>query len=66
MPWRSSTSPSGSKGVWGRLVPGSLDGLRALQATGVALAIVSNSDGTLEGRLAREGICQAGPGRECR
>ena len=51
------------EGVWSRLVPGSLDGLRALQGTGVALAIVSNSDGTLEGRLAREGICQAGPGR---
>ena len=51
------------EGVWGRQVPGSLDGLRALQATGVALAIVSNSDGTLEDRLAREGICQAGPGR---
>jgi putative hydrolase of the HAD superfamily len=49
-------------GIWGRQVPGSLDGLRALQATGVALAIVSNSDGTLEGRLAREGICQVGPG----
>jgi putative hydrolase of the HAD superfamily len=53
----------GLEGVWSRLVPGSLDGLRALHATGVALAIVSNSDGTLEGRLAREGICQAGPGR---
>jgi putative hydrolase of the HAD superfamily len=50
-------------GIWGRLVPGSMDGLRALQETGVALAIVSNSDGTLEGRLAREGICQVGPGR---
>src|SRR5438105_4185147 len=30
--------------------------------TGVALAIVSNSDGTLEERLCREGICQVGPG----
>jgi putative hydrolase of the HAD superfamily len=49
-------------GVWSRLVPGSVDALRALHRTGVALAIVSNSDGTLEGRLAREGICQAGPG----
>lgn len=49
-------------GIWGRHVPGSLDGLRALHATGVALAIVSNSDGTLEERLAREGICQVGPG----
>lgn len=50
------------EGVWSRLVPGSLDGLRALAATGVALAIVSNSDGTLEERLCREGICQVGPG----
>jgi putative hydrolase of the HAD superfamily len=50
------------KGVWSRLAPGSLDGLRALAATGVALAIVSNSDGTLEGRLRNEGICQVGPG----
>ena len=49
-------------GVWGRLAPGSLDGLAALAATGVALAIVSNSDGTLEDRLRREGICQVGPG----
>lgn len=49
-------------GIWSRVVPGSLDGLRALHGTGVALAIVSNSDGTLEGRLAREGICQVGPG----
>jgi putative hydrolase of the HAD superfamily len=49
-------------GIWGRQVPGSLDGLRALHATGVALAIVSNSDGTLEERLAREGICQVGAG----
>ena len=49
-------------GIWSRLVPGSLDGLRALQDTGVTLAIVSNSDGTLEDRLAREGICQVGPG----
>ena len=49
-------------GIWSRVVPGSLDGLRALHDTGVALAIVSNSDGTLEERLAREGICQVGPG----
>lgn len=49
-------------GVWSRLAAGSLDGLRALAATGVALAIVSNSDGTLEARLRNEGICQVGPG----
>jgi putative hydrolase of the HAD superfamily len=50
-------------GVWSRLVPGSLDGLQALHRTGVTLAIVSNSDGTLEDRLRNEGICQVGPGR---
>ena len=50
------------QGVWSRLAPGSMDGLRALAATGVTLAIVSNSDGTLEERLRAEGICQVGPG----
>jgi len=50
------------KGVWSRLAPGSLDGLSALAATGVTLAIVSNSDGTVEDRLRTEGICQVGPG----
>jgi putative hydrolase of the HAD superfamily len=49
-------------GMWSRHVPGSLDALRELGATGVALAIVSNSDGTLEARLAAEGVCQVGPG----
>jgi putative hydrolase of the HAD superfamily len=50
------------KGVWSRLAAGSMDGLRALAATGVTLAIVSNSDGTLEARLRSEAICQVGPG----
>ncbi|HEV7686711.1 MAG TPA: HAD family hydrolase [Acidimicrobiia bacterium] len=50
------------KGVWSRLAAGSMDGLRALAATGVTLAIVSNSDGTVEERLRAEGICQVGPG----
>jgi putative hydrolase of the HAD superfamily len=49
-------------GVWSRPAPGSMDGLRALADTGVTLAIVSNSDGTLEERLRAEGICQVGPG----
>ena len=49
-------------GIWSRQAPGSLAGLRALQATGVTLAIVSNSDGTLEGRLRNEAICQVGDG----
>jgi putative hydrolase of the HAD superfamily len=50
------------KGVWSQLASGSLDGLAALAATGVTLAIVSNSDGTLEERLRSEAICQVGPG----
>jgi putative hydrolase of the HAD superfamily len=49
-------------GMWTRHVPGSLDALRQLAGTGVALAIVSNSDGTLEARLAAERVCQVGPG----
>lgn len=49
-------------GIWRRQVPGSLAGLWALHDTGLPLAIVSNSDGTLEKRLVREGICQVGPG----
>jgi putative hydrolase of the HAD superfamily len=52
----------GQPGVWSRPAPGSTDGLRALADTGVTLAIVSNSDGTLEERLRAEGICQVGPG----
>jgi putative hydrolase of the HAD superfamily len=49
-------------GMWSRHVPGSVDALRALAATGVCLVIVSNSDGTLEERLRAEGVCQVGPG----
>jgi putative hydrolase of the HAD superfamily len=53
-------------GMWSRLAPGSLEGLRLLhgvsQGLGVQLAIVSNSHGTLEGRLHDEGICQVGEG----
>ncbi|MGH9021788.1 MAG: HAD family hydrolase [Acidimicrobiia bacterium] len=49
-------------GVWSRLIPGTCPALAELAATGVALAIVSNSDGTLEGRLRKEGLCQVGDG----
>jgi putative hydrolase of the HAD superfamily len=48
--------------VWSGIIPGSFDALRDLAATGVALAIVSNSDGTLEGRLRAERLCQVGDG----
>ena len=49
--------------IWSRQAPGSLDALRSLHTTGVHLAVVSNSDGTLEHRLRQEGICQVGAGR---
>ena len=40
----------------------SIEALPALAATGVRLGIVSNADGSVEGRLREEGICQVGPG----
>jgi putative hydrolase of the HAD superfamily len=48
--------------LWARIIPGSLDGLRALDATGVRLGVVSNADGTVQERLAGQGVLQVGPG----
>lgn len=48
--------------VWTRVVPGSGAALGAIAAVGVRVAIVSNSDGTVEQRLREDGICQVGPG----
>lgn len=48
--------------AWSTLIPGAVEGLRALHAAGIPLAVVSNSDGTVEERLRAEGILQAGPG----
>jgi putative hydrolase of the HAD superfamily len=47
---------------WRRLLPGSLEGLRRLAATGVRLAIVSNSDGNAEAGLVGGAVCQVGAG----
>ena len=47
---------------WQPAIRSSLDALPALAATGVRLAIVSNSDGTVGERLARAGVAQVGPG----
>lgn len=47
---------------WTRPIPGAVDALRRLAATGVAIAIVSNSNGTVEAELLAAGICQVGPG----
>jgi putative hydrolase of the HAD superfamily len=49
-------------GVWTRIIPGSRDALAALKERGLRLAIVSNADGSVEAQLARDAICQVGPG----
>jgi putative hydrolase of the HAD superfamily len=49
-------------GVWTRVIPGSREALRELAALGVALAIVSNADGSVEAQLRADGICQIGDG----
>ena len=49
-------------GSWTRVAPGSPDGLRALQATGVRLGIVSNADGTIEQMLRDAELVQVGEG----
>jgi putative hydrolase of the HAD superfamily len=48
---------------WQPAIRSSLEALPALAATGVRLAIVSNSDGTVEERLGSAGVAQVGPGR---
>jgi putative hydrolase of the HAD superfamily len=47
---------------WHRIVPGALEGLRELAATGVRLAVVSNADGTVADQLVAAGVCQVGAG----
>jgi putative hydrolase of the HAD superfamily len=53
-------------GSWAYAGIGVKDGLRALAALGLPMGVVSNSDGSVEGDLRREGICyalsQPGPG----
>ncbi len=48
--------------LWARIIPGSVDGLRALVATGVRVGIISNADGTVAQRLAAQEVLQVGPG----
>lgn len=48
--------------MWSYVLPGSVEALKALAATGIELAIVSNSDGTVEQVLRENGICQVGEG----
>lgn len=49
-------------GIWRRVLPGSVAGLQRIAATGVALGVVSNSDGTVEQQLVSSKICQVGAG----
>jgi putative hydrolase of the HAD superfamily len=48
--------------VWRQPVPGSAEALRELAAAGWKLAIVSNSDGSVERQLHKQRICQVGEG----
>jgi putative hydrolase of the HAD superfamily len=52
--------------LWSRIIPGSVDGLRALVATGVHVGIISNADGTVAQRLAAQEVLQVGPGSASR
>ena len=48
--------------LWSRIVPGSVDGLRALVKSGVHVGIISNADGSVAQRLAAQEVLQVGPG----
>ena len=48
--------------LWSRIVPRSIDGLRALVATGVRVGVISNADGSVAQRLAAQEVLQVGPG----
>jgi putative hydrolase of the HAD superfamily len=48
--------------LWSRIVPGSVDALRTLVATGVRVGVVSNADGSVAQRLAAQEVLQVGPG----
>jgi putative hydrolase of the HAD superfamily len=52
--------PEAARWTWH--VPGSREALRALVESGHAVAILSNSNGTVEEQLREQGICQVGEG----
>jgi putative hydrolase of the HAD superfamily len=49
-------------GLWSRIIPGSIDDLRTLAATGVRLGVVSNAEGTVATQLREGEVLQVGPG----
>jgi putative hydrolase of the HAD superfamily len=52
-----------AQSIWTTSLPGAREGLAQLAGTDADLAVVSNSDGTVETLLADLGLCQVGPGR---
>jgi len=48
--------------LWGHVLRESVQGLRLLAERKIPVAIVSNSDGTVQEQLRRHGICQVGGG----
>lgn len=48
--------------LWSEIIVGSPEGLEELVATGVPVGIVSNSNGTIQERLAHLEVLQVGPG----
>ena len=48
--------------LWQRVIPGSVEGLRALQESGVRLGVISNADGLVAQRLQEQEILQVGAG----
>lgn len=48
--------------LWQQPIAGAPEALAELAGSGAALAIVSNSDGTVQASLAATGVCQVGPG----
>jgi putative hydrolase of the HAD superfamily len=48
--------------LWFAIAPGCIDGLHALEASGVRLGVVSNADGMIAERLREREILQVGPG----
>jgi putative hydrolase of the HAD superfamily len=59
---RELFAPTATRVPWTRLRRETATELRALAATGVRLAIVSNADGTVEELLRSSGVCQVGQG----
>lgn len=55
--------PRPSDTLWNHVLDHNVAGLRHLSEAGVAVGVVSNSDGTIEAILAAGGVCQVGPGR---